>query len=61
MGVAREIAKAFVAAKLLDGVLEIKVVDGVVTDTRPEGCTASEVVQKAIAIPSIRRMWEMSG
>ena len=41
--------------------VQIKVVDGVATDTRPEGCTASEVVQKAIAIPSIRRMWEMSG
>ena len=35
--------------------VQIKVVDGVVTDTRPEGSTASEVVQKAIAIPSIRR------
>ena len=42
-------------------VVQINVVDGVVTDTRPEGCTASEVVQKAIAIPSIRRMWEKSG
>ena len=41
--------------------VQIKVVDGVATDTRPEGCTASEVVQKAIAIPSIRRMWEKSG
>ena len=41
--------------------VQINVVDGVVTDTRPEGCTASEVVQKAIAIPSIRRMWEKSG
>ena len=42
-------------------VVQINVVDGVVTDTRPEGCTASEVVEKAIAIPSIRRMWEKSG
>lgn len=41
--------------------IQMKTVDGVAVPTSAEGSTATEIVQRAIAVPSIRRMWEKSG